>query len=117
MPEICVKTATSGADAGNIFAAKKRMKKKKIIFSTSGGTPAMRFLTCIIDHFGNEEIEHIAAQIAAMCSNTALTIKVTIEDGLTVLHGSTAKSIVINAGTMELAGENLAVENNTIIIK
>ena len=93
------------------------MKKKKIIFSTSGGTPAMRFLTCIIDHFGNEEIEHIAAQIAAMCSNTALTIKVTIEDGLTVLHGSTAKSIVINAGTMELAGENLAVENNTIIIK
>ena len=77
----------------------------------------MRFLTGIIDHFGNEEIEHIAAQIAAMCRNTALTIKAVSEGGLTVLHGSTAKSIIINGSTMELTGENLTIENNTIIIE
>ena len=28
MPEICVKTATSGTDAGHIFAAKKDEKEK-----------------------------------------------------------------------------------------
>ena len=98
------------------LCSKKRMKKKKIIFSTSGGTPAMRFLTYIIDHFGDEEIEHIAAQIAAMCRKAELTIRAVLEDGLTALHGNTAKSIVIDAGTMELTGENLSVVNKTIII-
>ena len=48
------------------------MKKKKIIFSSSGGTPAMKLLMCLIEHFGEAEIGHIAAQIAATCRNTSI---------------------------------------------
>ena len=99
-----------------IFAAKK-MKRKKIIFSSSGGTPAMRLLTFLIDHFGNEDIEHIAAQIAATCRMSKLAITAVTESDITTLHGSTAKSIIVNACTLELAGENIKVENGTMIIE
>ena len=98
-----------------IFAAKK-MKRKKIIFSSSGGTPAMRLLTFLIDHFGNEDIEHIAAQIAAKCRNCILGITVSFEDNIPVFHGSTAMSIAINETTLELTGENLKVENGIVSI-
>ena len=43
------------------------MKKKKIVFSSSGGTPAMQLLIHFVDNFGKYDIERIAAEIAAMC--------------------------------------------------
>lgn len=105
-----------GAHNARISLPQKKMKKKKIIFSTSGGTPAMRFLACIIDHFGHDGIEQIAAQIAATCRKSPLTITVQFEDGIPSFYGSTAKSIGINADTLELSGENLNVEDSTLSI-
>ena len=92
------------------------MKRKKIIFSSSGGTPAMRLLTSLIDHFGDEDIEHIAAQIAATCRNCILGIAVSFEGNIPVFYGSTAMSIAINETTLELTGENLKVENGIVSI-
>lgn len=92
------------------------MKKKKIIFSSSGGTPAMKLLRCLIENFGNADIEHVAAQIAATCRKTALVVWTSMSDGIHEFHGSTAKSIDVSSGTLILSGENIAAENNILYI-
>ena len=92
------------------------MKKKKIIFSSSGGTPAMKLLRCLIENFGCDDIEHVAAQIAATCRKTALVVWTSMSDGIHEFHGSTAKSIDVSSGTLILSGENIATENNILYI-
>ena len=101
--------------AGNIFAVKK-MKKKKIIFSSSGGTPAMKFIIDLFEQFGHEDITRIAAQIAATCSKSRVTVTALLYGGILELQGNTAKSIERLSDTVLLQGENLSVENNTLCI-
>ena len=93
------------------------MKKKKIIFSSSGGTPAMKLLMCLIEHFGEAEIGHIAAQIAATCRNTSIKVWATFDDETPELHGSTAKCINVNGETLALNGENVFVKDYIIYIQ
>ncbi|MBQ8695169.1 MAG: hypothetical protein IJ513_05945 [Bacteroidaceae bacterium] len=92
------------------------MKKKKIIFSSSGGTPAMKLLMRLIENFGESEIGHIAAQIAATCRNTVIKVWMTFDSETPELHGSTAKCVNVNGGILVLEGENVFEKDYIIYI-
>ena len=93
------------------------MKKKKIIFSSSGGAPAIELLRCLIRGFGNNDISHIAAQIAATCRKAALRVWFTFEGELPELHGSTAESISTSSDTLQLKAENVSVNGYIISLE
>lgn len=93
------------------------MRKKKIIFSSSGGTPAMKFLQEITEYFGEEDIELIAARIAATCMKSRIVITATANGGIAELSGNTAKCIIMNAeNTLELESENITVNGTVLCI-
>lgn len=76
----------------------------------------MKLLTCLIENFGDAEIGHIAAQIAATCRKTAINVWLLFNDGLPELYGSTAKNIGIHSGTLTIEGENISVKDYIIYI-
>lgn len=93
------------------------MRKKKIIFSSSGGTPAMKFLKEITEYFGEEDIDRIAARIAAACMKSSIIITATANSGTLELSGNTAKCIIMNAGnTLELESDNITVNGTVLCI-
>ena len=92
------------------------MKRKRITFSSSGGTPAMAFLTYLTENFGAEEIELIAARIAAACRGTRLIVEASFDDGTMVLSGNTATRVGVKESVLMLSGENIGTEEGTITI-
>ena len=76
----------------------------------------MKLLMCLIEHFGEAEIGHIAAQIAATCRNTSIKVWATFDSETPELHGSTAKCINVNGETLALNGENVFVKDYIIYI-
>lgn len=77
----------------------------------------MKLLMCLIEHFGEAEIEHIAVQIAATCRNTSIKVWATFDSETAELHGSTAKCINVNGETLALNGENVFVKDYIIYIQ
>lgn len=111
-----VNSATFTNEHINKFAAKK-MRKKKIIFSSSGGTPAMKFLLDITEHFGENDVELIAARIAATCMKSRIVITATADGGVAELYGNTAKCVKMSAeNTMELESDNITVNGTVLCI-
>lgn len=111
-----VNSATFTNEHINKFAAKK-MRKKKIIFSSSGGTPAMKFLLDITEHFGEDDVELIAARIAATCMKSRIVITATAYGGIAELYGNTAKCVKMSAeNTMELESDNITVNGTVLCI-
>lgn len=93
------------------------MRKKKIIFSSSGGTPAMKFLQEITEYFGEEDIELIAARIAATCMKSSIIITATANSDTLELSGNTAKCIIMSAeNTLELESENITAKGTVLCI-
>ena len=92
------------------------MKKKKIIFSSSGGIPAMKFIVELFEQFGHEDITQIAAQIAAGCYKSRVTVTAHLYDGVLKLQGNTAKNVKSSSDTVLLQGDNLSVGNSTLCI-
>lgn len=111
-----VNSATFTNELINTFAAKK-MRKKKIIFSSSGGTPAMKFLLDITEYFGEDDINRIAARIAATCMKSRIVITATANGGIAELYGNTAKCVIVNTnGTVELESDNITVNGTVLCI-
>lgn len=93
------------------------MRKKKIIFSSSGGTPAMKFLQEITEYFGEEGIDRIAARIAATCMKSSIIITATANGGIAELYGNTAKCVIMNTNcTVELESDNITVNGTVLCI-
>ena len=92
------------------------MKKNKIIFSTSGGAPALRLLTELFDYFGHDDISRMAAQIAAACRKARTEIIATENEEGWAFEGNTAKSILFEGDTIVLDADNVSIENNVLII-
>lgn len=113
METVYVNTTTLSETNCNIFVAKK-MKKKKIVFSSSGGTPAMQFLLYLIESFGNSNIENIAKMIAATCNKNNVTA--TVVGNRVEFIGDGTGSVKELDGTIVFAATNIKVENNTLII-
>ena len=92
------------------------MKKKKIVFSSSGGAPAMNFLLRIFDNFGSSDVERIAAQIAATCRDARLLVTASNENGALELCGNTAMIVRLDNDAVALYADNVAIEDDTLII-
>lgn len=95
----------------------KGMKRKRVIFSSSGGTPAMMFVTRLLAHFGNGNIESAAARIAAACRRTPFLIEASVNGTILQLEGSTALGATVNGTAALIWGENIETYDKTIIIK
>ena len=94
----------------------KKMKKKKIVFSSSGGTPAMQFLFHLMDNFGNCDMERVAAQIAALCREVRILVTAVCIDTVIELKGNTALCLQYLGDTLAFAADNVAIEDDTLII-
>ncbi len=92
------------------------MRKKKITFSSSGGGLAMRFMSSLMNEFGNCDIERVASQIAAACSNTPVAVTATLYGGYTELKGNTATCLKIERDTLSIVADNAGFENGTLTI-
>lgn len=93
------------------------MKRKRVIFSSSGGTPAMMFVTRLLAHFGDGNIESAAARIAAACRRTPFLIEASVNGTILQLEGSTALEATVNGTAALIWGENIETYDKTIIIK
>ncbi|MBQ2807897.1 MAG: hypothetical protein IJF06_02210 [Bacteroidaceae bacterium] len=92
------------------------MKKKKIVFSSSGGKPAMLFLRHITECFGTDEICHIAKMIAMACRETNFHVSAMLcEEGIE-LKGTPPACVEYDGGTIAITAANTRVENTTLII-
>ena len=110
-----VNTATLTAMMLISFAAKK-MRKKKIVFSSSGGTPAMQLLMHLVDNFGKYDIERIAAEIAAMCRGTRIIVTASCTENVLVLNGNTAMCLRLLGDTVAFDADNVTREENVLVI-
>ncbi|MBR3976300.1 MAG: hypothetical protein IKJ95_00550 [Bacteroidaceae bacterium] len=92
------------------------MKKKKITFSSSGGTPAMVLFNSLIEQFGKNDIERIAAQIAACCSTAEVLVNCINNSEGILLQGNTAKALCFSDGILTFNADNVSIRENTLII-
>lgn len=92
------------------------MKKKKIVFSSSGGTPAMQLLMHLVDNFGKYDIERIAAEIAAMCRGTRIIVTASCVGNVLVLNGNTAMCLRLLDDTVAFDADNVSGEENVLVI-
>jgi hypothetical protein len=93
------------------------MKKKRVVFSSSGGAPAMILMNRIMEAFGSDEIETIAARIAATCRTTPVIITPTLKEEYMELKGNTANCISVNNDIILIKSENIKVSEKTLIIE
>lgn len=93
------------------------MKKKKIVFSSSGGTPAMQLLLHLVENFGNDNIGRIAAQIAAVCSKECVLVTASYINGVLVVNGNTAMSVRNLGDCVAFAADNVTADDSTLIIE
>ena len=92
------------------------MKKKKIVFSSSGGTPAMQLLMHLTENFGSNDIERIAAEIAAMCRGTRIIVTASCTENVLVLNGNTAMCLRLLGDTVAFDADNVTREENVLVI-
>lgn len=90
--------------------------KKKIIFSSSSGSPAALFINNIKMLFGSDNIELIASKIASSCMNTEIRIEHALQGETLSLIGSNALCIRIAGSTLELTAENINIEEGFLIL-
>lgn len=91
------------------------MKKKKIIFSTSGGTPAMQFMLHILEEFKCDDIGHIARLIAIACNEMNFVVNATNYDNSIELKGTPPTCIRLEGNCIYLMAANIRTDNNTLI--
>lgn len=103
--------------AKSAYICTKNMKKKKIVFSSSGGSPAMVLLNRIMSAFGSNDIDTIAARIAATCRTTPLLIETFMSDRCVELKGNTADCIDVENDILRIDSENIKVDEDTLIIE
>ena len=99
-----------------LIFAEKIMRKKKIVFSTSGGNPATHFISRLMAAFGENEIGTIASRIAATCRTTPIRAGISITEGEHELRGNTADCVNVDNGTLNIGAENIEVIESTLII-
>ena len=90
--------------------------KKKIIFSSSNGSPAMTFLNNIKELFGSNDLELIASKIASSCMNTAIRIEYIFDGGVLKLIGSNALCIRRAGNILALKADNARAKDGVLII-
>ena len=112
---VFVISATYGSIAALIFA-KKIMRKKKIVLSSSGGNPAMHFIRRLMVAFGEDNIDTIAARIAATCRTTPILAIISMTDNDLELKGNTADCIQVENRSLNIEAENILVTGTTLII-
>lgn len=98
------------------FAEKTDRMKKKIIFSSSNGSPAMTFLNNIKELFGSNDLELIASKIASSCMNTAIRIEYIFDGGVLKLIGSNALCIRRAGNILALKADNARAKDGVLII-
>lgn len=91
------------------------MKKKKVIFSTSGGTPAMQFMLHILEEFKCDDIGHIARLIAIACNEMNFVVIATNYDNSIELKGTPPACIRQEGNILYLVAANIRTDNNTLI--
>lgn len=99
------------------FAEKTNRMKKKIIFSSSNGSPAMIFLNNIKELFGSNDLELIASKIASTCMNTDIRIEHGFKNGIMEIVGSNALCIRVTGNTLVLKADNITVMKETLTFK
>ena len=101
---------------GGYICRKTNGMKKKIIFSSSNGSPAMAFLNSIKQLFGSNDLELIASKIASSCMNTAIRIEYQFKDGILKLTGSNALCIRTDRSTLTLKADNVGISEGYLTI-
>ena len=92
------------------------MRKKKIVLSSSGGNPAMHFIRRLMVVFGEDNIDTIAARIAATCRTTPILAIISMTDNDLELKGNTADCIQVENRSLNIEAENILVTGTTLII-
>lgn len=93
------------------------MKKKRVVFSSSGGGTTMALMNKLMEAFGSDEIEIITSRIAATCRTTPVIITPTLEEEYMELKGNTANCIDVENDMLHIRSENIKVSGNTLIIE
>lgn len=77
----------------------------------------MVLFNSLIEQFGNNDIERIAAQIAACCSAAQVRIIHKNNDEAIELQGNTAKALCFSDGILTFNADNVSVRENTLTIE